>query len=348
MAVVSETPFLDVDIDALTLSAIVQMQLEEGEELASRAKNKQREGTLSDAQLALQMYMDDLKCADSTLKDRKLAQSISIAVQRDGDLIYEAYRQEQQAEKDRAMVLRMVNGQVHTAPGGSAKHAAEEQEPDAQDPWTNAELLAKIAAIYMNPSAPTADADDAASDGESVQAESSAWAASRGSKKHPPRNCIACGDAKKWEEVARVPCDHEYCRPCLEELFRLSMKDETLFPPRCDHQEIPLSLVRFFLPSDLAKEFEAKYEELSTNNRTYCHDVACQAFISTKPNQEIATCPKCSKTTCTTCKNPSHSGDCPEDTALQQLLDTANANQWQRCYGCTRLVELNHGCNHMR
>lgn len=340
---------MDVDIDALTLSAIVQMQLEEGEELASKAKNKQREGTLSDAQLALQMYMDDLKCADATLKDRKLAQSISIAVQRDGDLIYEAYRQERQAEKDRAMALRMMNGQSPTTPGDAVEHAYEEEQKDTQDPWANTEMLAKMAAMYIDPSASTAELDDDNSDNESVHhAESSTWAASRGSQNSPLRDCIACGDAKKREEVARVPCDHEYCRPCLEELFRLSMKDETLFPPRCDHQEIPLSLVRVFLPSDLAKEYEAKYEELSTKNRTYCHDRTCQAFISTKANEEIVTCPKCSKTTCTICKNPSHSGDCPEDTALQQLLDTANANQWQRCYGCNRLVELKHGCNHMR
>lgn len=292
------------------------------------------------------MYMDDLKCADATLKDRKLAASISIAVQRDGDLIFEAYLQEQQAEKDRTMALRMMDGEDSVGPDSSATSASEKEMKDAQDPWTNAEMLAKVATIYMNPSTPAVSSDDV--EDESAQAESSAWAASRASKKKPaPRECIACGEAKEWEEVARVPCDHEYCRPCLEELFRLSMKDETLFPPRCDHQEIPLDFVRFFLPSDLAKEYEAKYEELSTKNRTYCHDRSCQAFIRTSPGEELATCPRCSKTTCVSCKSPSHSGDCPEDIALQQLVDAANTQQWQRCFRCNAFVELETGCYHM-
>ncbi|CAK3745156.1 Hypothetical predicted protein [Lecanosticta acicola] len=348
MAVVSETPSLDVNIDPLTLSVIVEMQLEESEGMVSNGRGKQREGTVTDAQLALQIYMEDLRCADAILKDRKLAQSISIAVQRDGNFIYEAYRQEQQAEKDRELALRIATEHAPAA-GKETQYSRKMQEKAFEDPWTNAEMLAKVATIYMNPTVwQVPIIRSGGSDAESGQAESSAWAASREEKGKPaPRNCIACGDAKEFEEVARVPCDHEYCRPCLEELFRLSMKDESLFPPRCDNQEIPLDFVRFFLPSSVAKEFEAKYEELSTKNRTYCHDRTCQTFISTALNEEIATCPRCTKTTCIMCKSPSHSGDCPQDAALQQLVETADAHQWQRCYQCARFVELNTGCNHM-
>jgi hypothetical protein len=32
---------------------------------------------------------------------------------------------------------------------------------------------------------------------------------------------------------------------------------------------------------------------------------------------------------------------------LQQLLEFANANEWQRCYSCKTIVELDTGCNHM-
>lgn len=147
-----------------------------------------------------------------------------------------------------------------------------------------------------------------------------------------------------------MPCKnkHEYCRNCPAELFRLSMSDETLLPPRCCSEPIPLLHVRFFLPTDLAKEFEAKHTELSTKNRTYCHDQDCSTFIPADATaDDIATCPRCRRTTCVVCKQASHLGDCPEDTALQQLLNAADENQWQRCRQYNRVVELNYGCNHM-
>jgi len=62
---------------------------------------------------------------------------------------------------------------------------------------------------------------------------------------------------------------------------------------------------------------------------------------------EQATCPDCSTVTCTLCKAASHRGDCPADTVLQQVLQTADENRWQRCYSCRRLVELDIGCNHI-
>jgi len=115
------------------------------------------------------------------------------------------------------------------------------------------------------------------------------------------------------------------------------MTDEALFPPRCENEPIPLSHVHIFLPSDLAKGFESKYAELSTKNRAYYYDPKCTTFLPTAAISEgtdIGTCPRCEKTTCTICKEPSHTGDCPEDTGLQQLVSTANNELWQRCFEC--------------
>lgn len=40
-------------------------------------------------------------------------------------------------------------------------------------------------------------------------------------------------------------------------------------------------------------------------------------------------------------------GDCPNDTSLQLLLETARENGWQRFFSCCRMVELDHGCKHI-
>ena len=344
-------------LDPLTLSAAVQLHLDDTEELASRAKGKGREGTFSDAELALQMYIEELNACNANLSDRKMAQSMALAVIRDAQVIHQENLKEQQAIRDRELAASL---EAENGDPPSTAQAEGETRDEYFDIWQDQEMLSKVAAIYMSvpedglSSLPlTPLALESNSDGELEQpvAESSKWAALRKTKHKPMKgHCVACGDDKEFFEVARVPCKngHEYCRDCLAQLFQLSMTDETLFPPRCCSKPIPLHRVRFFLPPDLAKEFEAKEPELSTKNRTYCHDRTCATFIPAHAiENDIASCPRCHRTTCSMCKHPSHSGDCPQDTALQQLLEIANAAQWQRCYQCTRVVELDHGCNHM-
>lgn len=129
------------------------------------------------------------------------------------------------------------------------------------------------------------------------------------------------------------------------------MTDESLFPPRCDNQPILLDFVRFSLPVELTEEFEVKAIELGSKDRIDCHDVWCSAFIPRTHVEETqadyVTCIECGKTTCAICKIAAHTGDCLKDEALQQLINTVNAAQWQRCWECKRFVELESGCNHM-
>jgi len=340
-------------MDPLTLSTIIQLQLEDSQLLTvnGEGKGKQREGTLSDAQLALRMYTEDLVSTNAILSDRRMAQSIAMAVIRDGQAVHRSHLRDDQIARDQELARSLqsdVPAPLNIDP------TTKEALSGESDPWADPEMLEKVTAIYMcdpasSSSSPPALVDDSDSDG--TVAESSAWAARRkGDNKPKVGHCVSCGDDMDFYDVARVPCDHEYCRQCLAKLFELSMTDETLFPPRCCKNEIPLARVRFFLPTDLAKRFEAIYAELSTKNRVYCHHVRCNSFIpatAVDASNDVATCPHCARTTCAICKGPSHTGDCPNDTALQQLVAIANTEQWQRCLNCKRFVELEQGCNHM-
>ena len=348
MAVGSSSTFPD-DIDPVILEATVQYHLQDSDELLKHDKGKQPADTLTDAQLALQLYTDELKRLQAMLSDCKMAQSIAVAVMRDGNSVDEMRRAEQQASRDRE-IAREMDGR-----SDEGDEVLDEKADHDSDVWHEAEMLEKAAAIYMiGPEqrqprhmleGPIEDDED-----DGIIAESSTWAADRTTTKSPIKgHCVACDETMDFFDVARVPCEHEYCRGCLAHLFTLSMTDESLFPPRCCRQEIPLDRVRFFMPSELAKEFDAKYDELGTKNRTYCHDATCSTFIPRDSiSDDIATCPRCTKTTCVICKAPSHSGDCPEDEALHQLVETATALQWQRCYACYRLIQLDTGCNHIR
>ncbi|RMZ08185.1 hypothetical protein D0860_04766 [Hortaea werneckii] len=305
--------------------------------MVGRSKGKQREGTFTDAEYALRLYIDDLETTSTALKDRKMAQSFAKSVMEDAELIEQVLKDEQQAAIDREFATSIDNQNGDTASGSRSNLPA----TAIKDPWQDSEILEKAAAIYMHTAemscntTPALTADDE-SDVETI-AESSAWAASRPRDTKPKTgHCIACGDDKDFFDVARVPCKnkHEYCRECVAELFRLSLTDESLFPPRCDGAEIPLDY----------------YPELSTANRVYCHDPSCAIWIPKSLINEdtnISTCPTCDKTTCAMCKAPSHSGDCPEDEALQQLINIAHAEEWQRCSECKRFVELDTRCNHI-
>jgi hypothetical protein len=343
------------DFDALILAAVIELELEDGTTLANFTKGKQREGTVTDAEIAFEIYFDDLRACHRVLEDRRMAQSMALAVHRDGRLISEAHQQEDQVAQDRRLAMNLESNPMSTSRSCNAQASDSANDQDVLDPWVNDEMLEKAAALYNDDSRLLRSTTPFVTDDSRVplHAESSAWAALRGEKTgRKLGHCIACGDTKDFFDVARVSCNHEYCRECLESLFKASMKDESLFPPRCDGKPIKLSLVRFFLPAELAKEFEARDIELSAKNRVYCHDPHCSTFIPWPNDVEATkedwlTCPQCERTTCTTCKAAAHTGDCPDDTALQQLVETAGNELWQRCFQCHRFVDLEQGCNHM-
>ncbi|CZS81087.1 unnamed protein product [Fusarium graminearum] len=182
-------------------------------------------------------------------------------------------------------------------------------------------------------------------DSMSGQTESSIWASSRNESQ--TTECIACNNQFPPLALFKPSCSHEYCRACLVGLVRSSLQDESLFPPKCCGQTIPIKQGRWFSPQ-LVGQFQAKKLEFDTPNRTYCSEPSCSTFIPPVfIAGEIAICPRCNRRTCIHCKGSHHTGVCPSDTASQQFLQLAVQNGWQQCYSCHRVVELDTGCYHM-
>lgn len=334
-------PFGD-DLDFETANIILQLQLEDVEHVRGRAKGKKREDAgPDDSQVALAMMESELQLMRSLVADRHMAQSIATAVLTDGPVIAESIRQEETAQGDRTMAHRMNGSNLANTTQDGPKSAE-----------INEKILSKLAGLYMfeddEAESVVASFSQKESDTEHHScAESSAQASSRrmGSREVI---CEACRERKKHFEVMENTCGHAYCKECLQELFNLSTRDESLFPPRCCKQPIDLDDAQIFLTKELKDRFEKARIEFETPNRTYCSRGTCSAFIPPGSiTGDTATCPGCLTETCTICKDGAHQGDCPDDTTLQEILAAATENGWQRCYSCRRLVELEVGCNHM-
>ncbi|KAF4767675.1 hypothetical protein HAV15_009684 [Penicillium sp. str.  len=322
-----------LELDQPTAELIIQIQLQDACSCSNTFKGKSRDPT--DEELAFYLQKEELKAVSHALKDRRMATSFAAAIQEDGRILAETKVEEESASKDQIVARKWMDGEDLVEPN--------DFEP--QTAGLDDETLEKLEILYVSGLKGYYKGEDGGMTGtEADHAESSAWAARRSHQSLlRMAQCVACGDNTEFFNMARVPCQHEYCRSCLEALFKASITDESLFPPRCCRQPINLSTARIFLKSDLVQLYEKKRIELETPNRTYCYSTGCSVFIEQSHiDGEVATCPECQHTTCTNCKGRAHTGDCPNDSAMQQLLLAAQENGWQRCYSCWRLVELDH------
>lgn len=145
-----------------------------------------------------------------------------------------------------------------------------------------------------------------------------------------------------------MPCGHVYDVECLEELFVATTTDESLYPPRCCGQPIPLENVRYLFDADFVTVFERKSQEYRTMKRVYCCDPTCSAFLGPTTNEASSLmCPSCQTQTCGHCLKAAHSTmDCVSE-ADEAALALAKTRGWARCPGCQHIVERIDGCPHM-
>jgi hypothetical protein len=309
-------------VDEDTAALILQLQLQDAQDLSALAN----EGEATDAELALALYQDELQRTTTIIGDRKITKSIARACETDGALLNQTFAQEQAAARDRTAAYRL--GGIHQPRLIEAAHPPATELDD--------EELERLSAF-----------NTVASPGVRLIE----YPENGGSSTAPIvyRRCIACQENTADHDLATVPCNHDYCRTCLCDLFRASLTDESLFPPRCCSEHItPLDEdVRILLSEDLIEGFRKKKVEFETKDRTYCSNHACAVFIHVQNAHESVACPECHTVTCTLCKAAGHIGDCPEDAGHKQLLEVARANNWQQCPSCKRMIELELGCNHI-
>ncbi|KAE8356065.1 hypothetical protein BDV28DRAFT_154931 [Aspergillus coremiiformis] len=293
------------------VQALLQ-QLEEIDFFNEHEKGKHRADCLSEFDSAVSAFQDEVQAHLGFLMDLRLAQSIGRALHTDGQAIAEIAQGERQAENDRYLAMRIST-----------------DDPKLENP-------------------PPAERT-----GQQFQAGPSKrpavrWEELLGKSSPTQYQCCTCCDSFQSSEIVQLGCDDCYCTECLRSFFMRATKDETLFPPKCCRQSIPLSLIATQMTTEEISVFKSAEVEFSTANRVYCSNIQCGRFIPpSRVTADKADCSHCGSSTCAMCKNTFHRDDCAEDTALQATLDLATREGWQRCFACRAMVELRVGCYHM-
>ena len=162
-------------------------------------------------------------------------------------------------------------------------------------------------------------------------------------------------DAIRGVEI-RTPCGHYYDKECMLQLFEAATKDESLFPPRCCRQPIPLQSVSMHMSTAAIATFNEKSREFGTRKRVYCAKPSCSRFLGAqhegyfRASPMRCPAPGCGTLTCPSCKNAVQAGashKCDTSDADRGVLALGQQSGWARCPGCETMIELNLGCYHM-
>ena len=218
--------------------------------------------------------------------------------------------------------------------GGHERSSPDQRRPTRTGNFAE-ETLANLAQLSINEGPPYTGTALNETEAESSKSTLGLW-----------KDCTACLDSKLVSGMIEAPCSHYYCQTCTVRLFEDSITDESLFPPRCCRQTIPLSVVRGLLGMRLVNRFEEKSIERNDHNRTYCANPACSLYILPGlVKLDVGTCTSCLQRTCTLCKKVAHSGICKDEE--QEVLKIARVEGWRRCFQCRNMIELRVGCNHI-
>jgi hypothetical protein len=122
-------------MDPATAALILELQIEDSEEIlaSSGRKGKGREGIVSDTQLALQFYREDLERNARIIADHQMTKSLSEACRTDGHEVAISLMEEERANHDRQISVMVSDV--------TAQGIVEEEDLD--------EVLQRLDALYM-------------------------------------------------------------------------------------------------------------------------------------------------------------------------------------------------------
>jgi len=289
----------------------IDLHLEEIQRFEDQRKGKERLDNISDQDLTIAFWRQELQDLNQNLNDRRLALTVSNAMAADQHIISAILREGRECDRDHALAISLSEDVEVPAPDLSRPSDFETKDVQAEPVCEVITSLAQMSIVEE----PSTTVGRDASSGPDLAA----------------KRCVACLESIRTVLFYTPVCGHGYCNNCVRQIFLAATRDEELYPPRCCKNVFPPGMALRLLNYRELAAFCSKGVEFSCPDRTYCADSRCSTFI---PPWEIdaqrARCPRCSQVTHTPCKalwGTHH--ECPLDEALQLVLNLGEAESWR-------------------
>ncbi|KAL8867801.1 MAG: hypothetical protein Q9198_008386, partial [Flavoplaca austrocitrina] len=99
------------EVDDASAALILQLQLQDAEELQRSSKGKNREDVVSDIDLAIELFQQDLQETNTFLTDRCMSRSLARAVVADSAFLTDEVAREDTLANDRMVAERIQRGE---------------------------------------------------------------------------------------------------------------------------------------------------------------------------------------------------------------------------------------------
>lgn len=338
---------------ALELSrADVEIQLQDSPLIPER-------DMLTDQCAAIDLQLQELAKLENTYAGQRMQLSLYAAMLADSSLIADQRRLEEQAIADRIAASAVAGRTPPPIPTEARDQLNSGNYDDGRLTQLEEVVLGAEAGFSNNGSTEVSDSLSLAETGTTIVKDDENTAqttleryinALRLDETGASADCDVCVTSFLPSQTITLQCGDTWCRSCIARRYQEATVNEGVWPVTCCRTEIPMDSVRHLLPLDLRTSFASKSVEWSDNDRIYCHEPSCSTYIPhSTTTGKLAPCSVCRRETCAECKGAYHAQQhCPEDTTNDDLLaETARANGWPKCPGCSRYVEITHGCNHM-
>jgi hypothetical protein len=229
-------------IDEPSRRLILEIMEQDAIEASNSSKGKQRAGMLTDGDLALKNWSDQLHESSTVLQDHKMAKSIAKAVLEDGVALTIVAQEENRALADCKLAFQLAGQRPPPTQGQPLKLPQYLLGEDIASRLDD-ELEEFVLQDGPNKRRCTAESSQSAANRNVTQLR---------------RECVACTELKLASGMLQAQCPHWYCSGCVIRLVKDSLVDESLFPPRCCRKAFPLSTMRKHIGADLSRRFEDK------------------------------------------------------------------------------------------
>ncbi|KAJ4387687.1 hypothetical protein N0V93_008285 [Gnomoniopsis smithogilvyi] len=374
-----------VKMDDDSYELILKLMLEDSRQLAE-GKGKQKEGNISDTEVAFNLYAKEIENALTIDADHRLVMSIQQALSTDANALTQLQDEERMAQHDHEVAIALSEGR--DPPPMPTSPPAPDIVPEASlahDPDAKPSLKRKAAKDTDHAQATkvprTGDFDSARRSDKGKEPEHThAQPAKRPRTEtfdfrdetddgkdlilHGKRARL--GESSSWAANRQPPRNHRTCTSCIE-----STPELLLIRAPCQHEychdcikslfTLAMRDETLFPPKCCQQAIPAEqHARILGSNLVHLYH-AKQIEFSTENRTychntecgkfinsvDAGHCSSCGMRTCTSCKKVAHLGDCPQDAELHRILEMAEQKGWRRCTKCNSMVELSHGCNHM-